>query len=184
MVIPSAAEKERAKRIIVEIIREAGGSLRNKTNLYKAFYYAHLKYAEENPDYLSAWPIVRMPNGPGIDNFDTLVAELLLTGELHVGTVDAGDGKEAFRFELIEVADKFQPMNSHELAAIKYGVNRVRGKTAAECSEESHANSRSWRSSEDGEELNIYVDSLTDDEYSRLQDKTDRIAGLFKQAAG
>ena len=184
MVVPSAAEKERAKRIIIEIIRQAGGSLKNKTNLYKAFYYAHLKYADDNPDYLSAWPIVRMPRGPGIDNFDVLLGELLLTGELHASSVNAGGGKKAFHFELVNMAERFQSMSEQELEAIKYAVDKVLGKTAAECSEESHIHSRSWRSAEDGEELNIHVDSLTDEEFLELQGKTALIADQFKQAAG
>ncbi|MBP87557.1 MAG: hypothetical protein CMJ64_12665 [Planctomycetaceae bacterium] len=77
MGIRSAAEKDRAKRIIIEIIRQADGSFERKTNLYKAFYHAHLKYAADNPGYLSKWPIVRMPRGPGID-FDPYSANFFL----------------------------------------------------------------------------------------------------------
>jgi hypothetical protein len=37
------ADKERAKRVIVEILRQAGGEL-GKTKLFKAFWLAHLYY--------------------------------------------------------------------------------------------------------------------------------------------
>lgn len=62
--------------MIAEIIRQAGGKFTGKTRLYKAFYIAHLLYAEQEPGYLTVWPIVRMPYGPGIDCGDELIAEL------------------------------------------------------------------------------------------------------------
>ena len=44
-------------------VRQADG-FRIKTNLFKAFYHAHLEFARTQPGYLSNWPIVHMPNGP------------------------------------------------------------------------------------------------------------------------
>src|SRR5829696_1839003 len=92
-------DKQRAKQIIVEIIRASGGSLTNKTNLFKAFYHAHLKYAEKRPDILSDWPIIRMPRGPAIDRFNVLLGELISEGILDLGCVEKGPF-EAMQFEL------------------------------------------------------------------------------------
>ena len=71
------ANRDRAKKVIVEIIRQAGGELTATARLYKAFYFAHLYYAETAPGYLSDWPIVKMPTGPGIHSCGGLVLELV-----------------------------------------------------------------------------------------------------------
>src|SRR5437016_2910483 len=68
--------KELAKKLIVEIIRQSGGSI-GKTKLFKTFWLAHLYYARVARGYLSDWSIVRMPKGPGIDRADQLIDELV-----------------------------------------------------------------------------------------------------------
>ncbi len=69
---------DRAKQVLVELIRAAGGEWTGLTKLYKAFYLAHLYYADSAPGYLTNWPIVRMPNGPGVESGDELLTELVL----------------------------------------------------------------------------------------------------------
>ena len=61
-------QAELAKQVICAIVEAAGGKLEGQVRLYKAFYYAHL-YCWENAaeGVLTDYPIVRMPNGPGID---------------------------------------------------------------------------------------------------------------------
>tara|TARA_B100001971_G_C17887013_1_gene381009 strand:+ start:346 stop:609 length:264 start_codon:yes stop_codon:yes gene_type:complete len=76
--------------------------------------------------------------------------------------------KEAVRFELTELADSLAQMNDEESSAIRYGVDKVVGKSAKEASKESHDGSRVWRSSPDGAELNIYADMSPDDEYEAV----------------
>ena len=71
--------KECAKRLILEILRQAGGEI-EKTKIFKAFWLAHLYYSKIAPGYLTDWPIVRMPNGPGIDRGDQLIVELIHSG--------------------------------------------------------------------------------------------------------
>src|SRR5437667_11993892 len=68
--------RERAKRLILEILRQSEGGL-GKTQLFKAFWLAHLYYFKMAPGYLTDWPIVRMPNGPGIDRADRLILDLV-----------------------------------------------------------------------------------------------------------
>src|SRR5436309_2913255 len=73
--------KERAKRVILELLRQAGGEM-GKTKLFKAFWLAHLYYSKKAPGYLTDWPIVRMPKGPGIDRADQLILELIHSGQI------------------------------------------------------------------------------------------------------
>ena len=52
-------DTDRAKRVLVELIRAAGGEWTGKTRLYKAYYLAHLYYAETESGFLTNWPVVR-----------------------------------------------------------------------------------------------------------------------------
>ena len=84
-------ETKRAKKIIVELVREAGGKFASMTSLSQAFWKAHLAYAAQEPGYLSSWPIVKTPSGPGIGDFDTLLSEMLHDGWLTLAEQQAGD---------------------------------------------------------------------------------------------
>lgn len=75
----SAPDRHKAKRLILEIIRQAKGGL-GKTQLFKAFWLSHLYYAQIARGYLTDWRIVRMPHGPGIDDGDDLLHELVEEG--------------------------------------------------------------------------------------------------------
>jgi len=178
MTRPTTEEKGLAKRIIVEIIRQAGGTFDNKTNLFKAFYYAHLRYADTQPGYLSNWPIVRMPRGPGIHDFDVLLGELMAEGEVETKQVDWGNCS-GFRFSLCEEAAEPSPLPAVALEAITFGVREVSGKSAAQVSRESHESSRAWRNAQDGEELNIYVDTIPEEEYQRRTKRMRDSAAVF-----
>jgi len=167
--------KQRAKRIILEIIRQAGGIFDNKTNLYKAFYHAHLRFADTQPGYLSTWPIVRMTRGPGIDNFDVLLGELMAEGRVETKQTDHGQHK-GFRFLLRGEQPECVDLPEGAIEAIAYGVAQVLGKRAAQVSRESHEVSRAWRDAEDGDELNIYLDSLDEDEYQDYVRRARKIA--------
>jgi len=167
-------DKERAKAVILEIIRQAGGKLHNKTNLFKAFYHAHLEYAKANRGYLSTWPIVRMPKGPGIDWCDRLLGELTSDGSLKIRQVKRGN-RYAFLFSLSgkRPAENTLPEGSAE--AIKRALARIDGKTADEVSGESHR--RAWESARNGEEMNIYLDLTESD--SELQEKAESTAAML-----
>lgn len=166
-------DKERAKQIILAIVHQAGGVFSNKTNLYKAFYHAHRQFADTQPGYLSAWPIVRMPRGPGIDRFDVLLGELMAEGKVETKEIDHGEHK-GFRFALrgdVELGEL--PAGATE--AIAYAAAQVCGKGAKQVSRESHEVSRAWRAAQDGEEINIYLDSLGDDEYREYMTQAEDI---------
>jgi hypothetical protein len=55
------------------------------------------------------------------------------------------------------------------IEAIREGVKAVDGKSAVAVSDESHRQSRVWREAKDGEELDIYLDLIDDDERAKLE---------------
>lgn len=169
-------DKLRAKAIIVEIIRQAGGTLHNKTNLFKAFWRAHVAFAETHLTSLSDWPIVRMPMGPGIDRFDLLLGELMGAGVVETQQVDRG-GVTGFVFRL--VSDSPSLLTEDEKEAIRVGVEMVDGKSAAQVSESSHEFSRAWRAAADGEELDIFLDAIPEAEHQQLSAAARELSDAF-----
>src|SRR5262245_54707294 len=79
-----------ARDVILEILRQADGEWTGKTKLFKAFYFAHLYYANKRPGRLTDWPIARMPQGPGIHNSQELFSSLIQDGYLLVEPVHEG----------------------------------------------------------------------------------------------
>ncbi len=171
-------DKERAKQIIVEVIRQAGGTFDNKTNLFKAFYYAHLLFAESQPGYLSSWPIVRMPRGPGIHRFDILLGELMAEGKVETKQISKGS-YSGFRFQVSGKAETHDLLTAAAIESIADAVKRVEGRSAEQVSHDSHETSRAWRNSKDGDELNIYVDLIPDEEYQARKARMQQSAEAF-----
>jgi hypothetical protein len=171
-------ETKRAKKIIVELVRQAGGEFQNKTNLFKAFWKAHLDYAAKNPGYLSTWPIVRMPNGPGIDEFDHLLAEMLADDWLTIGEREVGP----YRAMVFSLGMACPPPSLPQAAidSIREGVQAVDGKAAGTVSDQSHRQSRVWREAKDGEELDIYLDLMDDEE----RDRREANLAILREAIG
>jgi hypothetical protein len=134
--------------------------------LYKAFYIAHLLFAERQPGYLTNWPIVRMPHGPGIDGGDELIAELELSGKLKSENVPEGPWMTT-RYHIVDENVGRDKLNTAEIRAIKQAVEFVRKKSAAELSESTHEHSRSWIEARDGQPLAIYLDIIPDDEFQQ-----------------
>lgn len=168
--------KKQAKEILVEIIRQCGGDyIEGKTKLFKAFYFAHLYYAKSNSDFLSDWPIVRMPRGPGIDNFDELMGELQEEGLVLVSPCQMGPFT-GIRYDVTEEGKRACSPSPEAVAAIKKTVKYVEHKTAEQLSEVTHAYSNTWNDTSDGEEMNICLDLLTEDEYQESRDRTASIA--------
>ena len=160
----SSTDRTLAKRVIVEIIRQNGGKMRNTTNIFKAFYFAHLFYAESSPGYLTEWPIVRMPNGPGVDDGNELLQELADAGHLTRKTIRVGP-YPANEYHLTENDLAGKPLSKDAVKAIKEAATFVKGKTATELSNLTHEYSRSWTKAKDGERLNVYIDIIPDDEF-------------------
>src|SRR5262249_30621489 len=72
-----------------------------KAKLFKAFYFAHLYYANENPGLLTSWPIARLPQGPGIHQSQELFGRLVSEGCLTIEQVHEGPYPD-YRYRLTE----------------------------------------------------------------------------------
>lgn len=173
--------KERAKRIIVEIIRQAGGQITRKTALFKAFYFAHLFYAESEPGYLSDWPIVRMPHGPGIESANELIKELTDNGFIRTDHTPIGPYK-AITFRTTQKELSEPELHSAEVAAIRRAVNLVKNMSAAELTDLTHEFSRSWNEAKHGERMDIYVDSIPEDEFDNREQELAELEEAWKSA--
>lgn len=154
-------DRERAKLIIRAILHEAGGTLDLRTSLYKAFYAAHLYYFAETPGVLSNWPVVRMPEGPGIDDGQTLIAQMVR--ENLIAEYDSYSPYHEYSYKLLKPLGPDE-ISRDERAAITKAVAYVKGKTARSLSRELHEKSYSWKNAKDGEVLNIYLDLLDEEE--------------------
>jgi hypothetical protein len=176
------SERGRAKRVILEIIKRSGGELAGATKLHKMFYWAHRYYSELAPGYLSEWPIVRMPNGPGIDASRSLLGELVMDGLLEVGHA-SGEPFTPTTYRLTDGLIPGEPLDEIALQAIGMAVDHILPMTATQASEEAHRESRSWRSAWDGCPINIYIDHIPEEEYrtrrQELHELKDRIAAAF-----
>ena len=171
---------ERAKAVIVEIVAESPLGI-GKTKLFKTFWLAHLYYAQENPGFLSDWPVIRMPRGPAIDRAEELLGQLAAEGKLVRANQAVGPFIE-LRCSPVTGVESGLPTRMRE--AIRKAVQFAAGKTATELSEYSHEFSRSWRETPDGAELSIYTDYIPDEEFEptrkALADARQTIADIFR----
>jgi hypothetical protein len=174
-----ANEKERAKQIIVEIVRLYGGRSKSKTGLFKAFYFAHLFYVRRAIGYLSNWPIVKMPGGPGIEQADKLLQELVDEGKLTVRIEQIGP-YDAIQYEVPEGSTPAD-LSLAAIDAIREAVVFVKDKTATELSDLTHEFSRSWNNAEMGDELNVYIDIPPKDVYEERRAKMKHAGERFDQ---
>jgi len=161
--IPSAQE---AKDAICDLIAAAGGVFRGKVRLHKAFYFDHLFYWREGEGVLTDHPVVRAPQGPFIDHAEWLLRELKDDGIISIGSAPVGPFQETvYRLEAPRSID----MNSARGRAIRQAVELVDNRTAVELSELTHQYSVSWQTTDNGREMDIYLDLLAEDEIARMQ---------------
>ena len=169
---------EQAKDVICQIIAAAGGELKGKIVLYKAFYFAHLYHWKECDVTLTDYPIVRMPQGPGIANGNLLLPELQSEGRICIDFEPEGPYRE-YSFSLARPysIDRSDP----RCRAIEQAVAFVKDNSATELSRITDDNSRSWRQATDGEELNIYIDLMEDEEYLEMQRRLSATADMVNR---
>jgi len=167
-----------ARDVILQIIRDADGEWSGKTRLYKAFYFAHLYYANERPGLLTDWPIARMPQGPGIHNGDALLGDLVREGYLTVEVFHEGPYPE-YRYRLTEAGRQAGDLHGAVRWAIKEATIFCQGKTAAELSQITHERSRSWNQAKDGDILDVHIDTIPDGEYAEREREIMRLTDLL-----
>lgn len=170
------SSRHAAKELILDIIAAAHGELRGATRLNKAFYFAHLFYWQKGDGVLTDYPIVRMPNGPGIDEYQTLIAQLAHDGLIEVISKQAGPYPDnTYSLKVSRDVDTASVRGQ----AIHDAVKLVERKTAAELSEMIHERSRAWQDTPNGRELNIYGDLVEDRELDRIRGEV----AAFREAA-
>jgi hypothetical protein len=172
-----------AKEVVLEILRAANGEWEGKTKLSKAFYFAHLYYANDRPGLLTDWPIARMPQGPGIANGDALLAELVQDGYLTIEHFHEGPYPES-RYRLTEKGWQDGNLPAEAKCAIEKATIFCQAKTATELSQITHERSRSWNQAKDGDILDIHIDTIPDDEYERRKGELARLDGLVSTILG
>jgi hypothetical protein len=172
-----------AEDLILEILRDADGEWLGRTRLNKAFYFAHLYYAIERPGLLTDWPIVRMPQGPGIDKGDELLAKLVREGYMTVEHFHDGPFPEN-RYRLTDKARPSRGLPGDAKSAIEKATIFCQNKTAAELSQITHENSRSWNQAKDGDILDIHIDTISDDEYERRKVEVARLDKIMSTVLG
>jgi hypothetical protein len=158
--------KDDAQAVVLEILRQADGEWSGKAKLFKAFYFAHLYYANERPGVLTDWPIARLPQGPGIHNSEALFGELIREGLLIIEPVHEGPFPE-YRYRLTEKGAKAAALPDDAVLAIRLAVLFCKDRTAAELTQITHDRSRSWINGKDGDILDIDIDTIPDEEYAR-----------------
>lgn len=180
--LEESEEKDRAKQVILHILKQAGGSL-GKSRLFKAFWLAHLFFAKNSPGYLSDWKIVRLPHGPGIDKGDDLILQLKKSGQLALDHEPKGPYLETICRLVDREGLKDLPKAAIEAIDSAVGVIAMHD-SVTQISEWSHEVSRSWNTTPNGSELDIYSDLIPDDVYYerklKLEELNDVYDDLFK----
>ena len=172
-----------AEDVVLAILRQADGEWSGKTRLSKAFYFAHLYYSMDRPGLLTDWPITRMPQGPSIDKGDKLLADLVARGLITVEHFHDGPYPEN-RYRLTDKGWHAGAVPEDAQRAIEKATIFCQDKSAAELSQITHESSRSWNQAKDGDILDIYLDTITDDEYERRKTEVARLNDLLTTVLG
>lgn len=167
------ASVEAAKSVICDLIAAAGGVLCGTVRLNKAFYFAHLYYWRDEKDVLTDYPIVRLPNGPCIDDYEILLEELARDGRIAISTRPLGPYSETV-YRLVE--DRPVEHDSARASAIMSAVEFVESHSAVELTEITHEHSRSWQETPNGKEMNIYADLLSDEQIWEMKGRTAEVS--------
>ena len=159
-------ERDLAKQVICALIEAADGKLVGKMKLVKGFYHAHIAYWNRTKGQdLTGHPIVHQPDGPCIDEHENILGELERDGAVSISVREWGKNGKEFTFALNRPSGI--PHDRGEYAAIADGYAKVKHKNVPQLKRDSHL--RSWNITKMGQEQNIYLDTLTDEQYDQPQ---------------
>ena len=179
--MPTQAEIDKAKDIILGILQESGGAFDGKGRIFKTFYIAHLFHFEKRHGFLSDYPIVRMPRGPGMDDAHLVFDSLVNDGAISVGSRPNGPFKE----HVYRICGQVDPkLTEDERESIREAIAYANGKNFKEISDLAHRDSSSWQNGIDGKELHIYEDILDDSEYDEIKKQQSEIAEKLNAVFG
>ena len=172
-------DSEAAKGVILEILRQRldqNGARPSRSQISHWFWLAHLCYARQNRGFLTTWPILRVAGGVEISNVDALLCDLVDDGLAEVEVVDVGPIPVTLYSCTPTVAAQRLPKGA--LAAVSQALAGVKDVFSGSYYCWYSAVSRAWRTTPEGEEMNIYIDLIPDTVYET------RRRGLEELAAG
>jgi len=178
----SQDDRQLAKRLIVEIVRQSNGEFQGKVRLNKAFYLAQLCYAAKHPTPITRWPIVHQPLGPAVHDLDGLIRELRRDGALHIESVPIGP-YHGHRFRLGPGAERWN-LPDDQKSAVREAVTFVKERRGDELTEITHECSRAWQCTRDGEEMDIYLDVISDEEFEEREESLAALDPIMKEVFG
>jgi hypothetical protein len=179
--LPANPDTSEAEEVILDIIALKGGEFAGKTLLYKAFYLAHLYYWEKQEGVLTRYPVVSMPEGPGIDDGDELIVGLLRAGRITRYVEPYGPyQREVFKL----VAQRPVDPTSKRQDAVRDALAFIGNKTARQVCDEIHEFSTSWKASNLGDQLPIYLDLLTSEQRAAVRGAAKEVDDLFRETFG
>jgi hypothetical protein len=179
------ADKRLAERVILEIVRRSAGSERigpwlTREALAHVFWFAHLYYAKRQPGYLTNWPLVRTPWGVEIRDASGLLRRLVEEGFVRPEQVERGP------FSLTVYSPTGQEPGSELPDAAVQAIQQAldEGPLSPQCWCHGPAvTSRAWRATAVGEEMDIYLDLIPEDQYEerrhQLEGLKDSLGDLF-----
>ncbi len=172
----------RAQQVILEMANQSpDNKIEGKARLFKIFYLAHLYYAYDEVGFLSEWPIVKMPEGPGIDRLNHLLHDLLTQKMLETTPIRIGP-YPAMCYRATGKAWPGAPLEREAVEAIRQAVKFARNKTGAQLSDLTHEYSYSWNEAESGMELNIYLDLLSEEERKQAKQTASEVQASVEEA--
>jgi hypothetical protein len=126
------------------------------------FWFTHLYDAKSHPGYLTNWPLIRVRWGVEIKDASALLAELVAEEVVEVNQVERGP----FPVTVYHATDKDGASGLPEEAAgaIRQAFNSDLPTWPFSWGWPG-VSSRAWRSTAEGEEMDIYLDLIPEDQY-------------------
>ena len=134
---------------------------------------------------LSDWPIVRMPNGPGIESGDALLGELERDGvvDQKLVTMDTHESIVCILKDEGRGAAAWDSLTEDEKESVQWAVKRFQDHDSEQATDASHDLSWVWHELPDSAELPIYADLIEDPErIARLRSARDEFRRLVAKA--
>jgi hypothetical protein len=171
-------DREAAKALILKILAISGGELEAESRLNKAFYAAHLLYWKKHKGVLSDYPVVKLPNGPGVDRLREILAELQAEGRIEiVKGVKGPYPQTTVRLRAVVQVDPSAP----EFDSIRKAVSWVRHRSTRKLAELTH-DRPSYDGTRIGYEQAIYLDLLSEEEFETVSESCAAADAAFRAA--
>lgn len=172
--------REQAKAVILGIIDAAGECFAGQVRLYKAFWAAHLYHHHREAGELTGHPVVRMPHGPGIDDGEAILAELVAANRLRKTEQPCGPYTE----QVFHLTGDAPQLGEAQRRSILEAVAWVNGRSGAELSQFTHEHSREWNRRPDGVEMTVALDAMSEPEYQAMKKRQASVADDVAAAFG